>query len=377
MLHARTFATTCVRRVTSSSSSLLRNTKAPFNVLFCGTDEFAIPSFQKIFEREGLCQSAHVLTSQGATQRWSRAKHKVNEPPLKVFAESLDVSVSMVDAAGMRSTELPPPFDSFAESNLLIAASFGHLIPERILSRFPASQALNVHPSLLPRYRGAAPMQWAIANGEQETGVTIQTMGKRFDTGDILSQTKYPLDGHEDYPGLRNKLRHIAADLLLDTVENLQDRIANAKPQTTIDENIPRAPKLVRSLSLIDWNVDDALTIEARHRAFGYLFPVHTNVHVEEAVKRGKAKIRHGIQLHKLTGRGMVRKDIKEFLDEEPVGLAVYDDKIKAFVCRCVNSQYLTIFEIQRDNRKLMEAKAWQSGNIERYKGFKVVQFIN
>lgn len=103
-----------------------------------------------------------------------------------------------IPPAGLRDFTLPSTFtfptsntpnsDGAEAHNLLITASFGYLIPQSILSRFPPLNTLNVHPSLLPKYRGAAPIQWAIMRGDKDTGVTIQTLGKKFDEGRILAQ---------------------------------------------------------------------------------------------------------------------------------------------------------------------------------------------
>lgn len=89
---------------------------------------------------------------------------------------------------GIEAYELPPHFRTKAPNDLLIVASFGHLIPPSLLSRFPPAQRLNLHPSMLPELSGAAPIQWAIAKQKDKTGVTVQTLGEKFDSGDILSQ---------------------------------------------------------------------------------------------------------------------------------------------------------------------------------------------
>lgn len=140
------------------------------------------------------------------------------------------------------------PFDTYSPSHLLITASFGHLIPSRLLDLFPPLSALNVHPSLLPKYRGAAPIQWCIVNGELETGVTIQSLSRgTFDEGQILAQSwqvsahagatdhklvtdhaetprTQSLNGEEDYAQLEEKLAHNGAQLLIDTLQQLDSQ---------------------------------------------------------------------------------------------------------------------------------------------------------
>lgn len=92
----------------------------------------------------------------------------------------------------MIAEQLPPGFSSPSPSNLLLTASFGHLIPSSLLSRFLPLNTINVHPSLLPKYRGAAPIQWALINGDAETGVSIQELSRgTFDKGRILGQSHF------------------------------------------------------------------------------------------------------------------------------------------------------------------------------------------
>lgn len=114
--------------------------------------------------------------------------------PPRLLAEKLDIPVFQVPNTGLRDFELPAAFktgclpNSEIASNLLITASFGYLVPQSMLAHFLPLNTLNVHPSLLPKYRGAAPIQWSIMNGDSDTGVTIQSLGKRFDEGRLLAQ---------------------------------------------------------------------------------------------------------------------------------------------------------------------------------------------
>lgn len=119
--------------------------------------------------------------------------------------------------------QLPQPFlDPGNPHNLLVTASFGHLIPNAILDHFAPLNTLNVHPSLLPKYRGAAPIQWCIANGDKETGVSIQTLSRdKFDYGRILAQTKMQVEEEITYSDLEERLASKGAALLLSTLKNL------------------------------------------------------------------------------------------------------------------------------------------------------------
>jgi methionyl-tRNA formyltransferase len=135
--------------------------------------------------------------------------------------------------------QLPTPFDTLSPSHLLLTASFGHIIPDRILALFADENALNVHPSLLPRYRGAAPIQWTIANGDKETGVSVQRLVQRrrgIDAGHLIGTVEGIVRGHlqtalihfQEVPGDANywsllpKLAEEGGTLLVDVLRRMQ-----------------------------------------------------------------------------------------------------------------------------------------------------------
>ena len=111
---------------------------------------------------------------------------------LRSYALEKSLNTSTLPKEGIFTYAPPRPFDQLSSSNLLVTASFGHIIPNTFLSKFDPLHRLNVHPSLLPRYRGAAPIQWTIINGDTNTGVTVQTLvekGRGIDGGDVLGRT--------------------------------------------------------------------------------------------------------------------------------------------------------------------------------------------
>ena len=113
-------------------------------------------------------------------------------------------------------------------------------------------RCINVHSSLLPKYRGAAPIHWAILNGEQETGVTIMHMALALDAGDIIAQRATPIDPDETVETLHDRLARLGAELLVETVEHLADGTATRTPQE--ESQVTLAPMLSRALSPMDWS---------------------------------------------------------------------------------------------------------------------------
>lgn len=151
-----------------------------------------------------------------------------------------------------------------AQPELIAVAAFGQLLPQALLD-LPRLGCLNVHTSLLPRYRGAAPIQWAIANGESETGVTIMKMDAGLDTGDILVQRSTPILAEDNGETLHNRLAQIGADLLVETIPGYAAGRVKSRPQDHALATL--APKIKKEDGRIAWG-EPATTIGNRVRAF-------------------------------------------------------------------------------------------------------------
>ena len=132
-----------------------------------------------------------------------------------------------------------------------MVAAYGRILPDEILN-YPAKGCINVHSSLLPRYRGAAPINWAILNGDEETGVTIMHMAHDLDAGDIIDQVRTPIDPDEDAETLYGRLAVLGGELLLRVVEELEAGTARRTPQDPTQVTL--APMLSRELSPVDWS---------------------------------------------------------------------------------------------------------------------------
>lgn len=159
----------------------------------------------------------------------------------------------------------PAAFDKLKEyeCELIVVAAFGQIIPEEIL-KFPKHGCINVHASLLPRLRGASPIQTAILEGDAETGVTIQQMGVGLDTGDILSQSRIPIDKDDTGGSLFDKLADLGAELVVKTIEDIGE--GRIKPCPQDEDKASYAKKIDKSMGRIDWNMD-ACEIERLIRA--------------------------------------------------------------------------------------------------------------
>lgn len=192
---------------------------------------------------------------------------------MKAWAREAGVAQEEVPEQGLDKYQLPSTFRTPSPNDLVVTASFGHLLPPSLLNAFPASQRLNLHPSLLPGLRGAAPIQWAIARQMKRTGVSIQTLGDEFDSGNILAQEVVAIPPLIKYEALEEVLAKHGSLLLLKILRDLPTFAAKAWPQSEAPKNIKSslARKLKPSQSDVRWDKQTASEIEARHRAFGYL----------------------------------------------------------------------------------------------------------
>jgi methionyl-tRNA formyltransferase len=150
------------------------------------------------------------------------------------------------------------------QPDLIIVVAYGQILPPAILD-LPRHGCLNIHPSLLPKYRGAAPIQWAIANGDTETGVTIMKMDAGLDTGPIVSQRRTPIRSEDDSATLHDRLAQLGAELLVQTIPDYVAGKIQPVPQPAAGAS--RAAKIKKEDGRIDWN-QPAQTIWNRLRAF-------------------------------------------------------------------------------------------------------------
>lgn len=192
---------------------------------------------------------------------------------MKEWAQEAGVPHEEVPKEGLEGYHLPHPFQTKALNDLLLTASFGLLLPPSLLNAFPPSQRLNLHPSLLPELSGAAPIQWAIARQMRRTGVSVQTLGEKFDSGNILAQKEVDIPDQVRYEALEDILAKLGSQLLLKVLRDLSNYAAKAWPQSDAPQYLDpsKAPKLKPLWSRVRWSEWSASDIEARYRGFGYL----------------------------------------------------------------------------------------------------------
>lgn len=211
-------------------------------ILFMGTPEFAVASLKRLVEDgHELCG---VLTQPDKPKNRGM---KLIPTPVKEYALTKNLPVFQPQKA--RDGEAMSIVRQL-DPELIVVAAYGKILPEELLN-YPKYGSINVHSSLLPKYRGAAPINWAILNGEAETGVSIMYMATALDAGDVIAQARTPIGPDEDAQTLTARLAELGAVTLSETVTALENGFATRTPQ---DESaFTYAPMLSRELSPIDW----------------------------------------------------------------------------------------------------------------------------
>ena len=212
-------------------------------ILFMGTPDFAVASLKRLVE------DGHELC--GVFTQPDKPKnrgHKLTPSPVKEYA--LSQGLEVYQPLKMRDGEAFSIVEKLAPE-LIVVAAYGKILPEDILN-FPQYGSINVHSSLLPKYRGAAPINWAILDGETETGVSIMYMAKELDAGDVILQKTTPIGPEEDALSLTIRLAELGAEALSETVTALGNGTPGRTPQD--GSKMTYASMLSREMSPIDWS---------------------------------------------------------------------------------------------------------------------------
>ncbi|WP_188647611.1 methionyl-tRNA formyltransferase [Marinithermofilum abyssi] len=207
-----------------------------------GTPDFAVPSLHMLMDKG--YEVVGVITQ---PDRPVGRKRVLTPPPVKVAAEKMGLPVFQPER--LREPEAVARFLAM-KPDLVVTAAYGQLLPEEVL-RAPKHGCINVHASLLPKYRGGAPIHHALINGEKETGVTIMYMVKELDAGDILSQQAIPITDEDDVGTLHDRLAKVGADLLAKTLPPLLEGTIQPIPQNPAE--VTYAPNIRREDEKIDW----------------------------------------------------------------------------------------------------------------------------
>lgn len=236
-------------------------------IVFMGTPDFSVPALK------ALVEAGHEVAAVVTQPDRPRGRGKeLQMTPVKVQALAYGIPVYQPEKVK------DPAFVEILRNlqpEVIVVIAFGQILSRDILD-LPPYGCINIHASLLPKYRGAAPIQWAVIDGEKETGVTTMMMDVGLDTGDMLEKTVIPLDPKETGGSLFDKLSQAGGPLILSTLEKLKAGTAVRTPQT--DEDSTYAKMLTKSLGQIDWSME-AAAIERLIRGLNPWPSAYTFVH--------------------------------------------------------------------------------------------------
>ena len=210
-------------------------------VIFMGTPEFAVPCLEK------LKNFAEVILVVTQPDKPKGRGHKLQASPVKIFAEKN--SIPIFQPQKIKSPDAVAELKKFP-ADLIVVVAFGQILSQEILD-FPKFGSINIHASLLPKYRGAAPIEWCLINGEKITGVTTMQMDAGLDTGDMLLKSEVEIGEEMILPELREKLQEVGAEILIETLEKLQ--LGELKPVKQDDSLSNYASMIKKDTGKIDW----------------------------------------------------------------------------------------------------------------------------
>ncbi|EIW78599.1 Formyltransferase [Coniophora puteana RWD-64-598 SS2] len=353
----------------SSTSAPAHNTQ-PFDILFFGRDEFSCTVLSQLHAGPDVWEHISIVTNPDS--KTGRRGSIVSVSPLKLLAESLSLPVHTIPHSkpAFRTWQLPPPFSKYhtlpssdasssstpptspARHHLLITASFGRILPAPLLRAFAPGRALNVHPSLLPLYRGASPIQYTIMNGDTRGGVSIIDMMERkkgIDAGGIWAQEEMDVRPESTFPTLRDDLAERGGKLLVDVLRHMLAGTAKSTPQDPVTSaSSPRAPSITAQDALVDFSLMSCDQIIRLDRGISHQKPL--TVYTPSGLS---------LQLS-----GLCRHDSdRGILEISPLpGVAAYDPHSRSVLVRCADGAVLGIDMLQEQNRRAVPAKVWWNG---------------
>jgi len=301
-------------------------------LVFCGTPQFAVPTL------EALLSAGHEV-SLVVTQpdRLVGRKQELHAPPVKQMAAARGLRVSQPDKI-RTNLEFQTLLAELAPSAIVVVA-YGRILPPWML-QLPSLGCINLHGSLLPKYRGAAPIQWAIAQGEQRTGNTTMLLEEGLDTGPILMQQTISIAPEQTAVELFEQLAEVGASLVVETLAGLES--GTLKPHPQIHQEASLAPMLTREDGIMDFAACTATELKNRWRGFQPWPGASTFI-------AGKKLIVHRLAVCDAP------------IDQAPGMVCIQENRI---VVGCANHTALELVEVQLEGKKRMTGAEFLRGTV-------------
>ncbi len=303
------------------------------NVIFMGTPGFSVPTLLKVANSN----QHEVLAVFTKPDKVNNRGNKIEYCPVKKCAIDLKIPVFQPT-----SLKVPKVYENLSQfcPDLILVVAYGKILPKNIIN-LPEIGCINLHGSLLPKYRGAAPIQRAIMNGELLTGVTTMFMDEGMDTGDMLMKKEVRISENDGATSIFSKLSVVGADLVLETLDKI-DKNTIAKIQQKNDE-ATYAPPINKEEALIDWKNCDAVKINNLIRGLDAGPAAYTTLN-KKRLKFFKSKVIGKAKVNKTYEPGRI-------ISEDP------------FIVCCSRNTFLEIVELQPENKKRMNSSDFVRGN--------------
>ena len=317
------------------------------NIVFMGTPDFARDSLDAIYN------AGHEISSVITVPDKPKGRG-MKLIPCEVKEYAIEKNIKIYQPEKLRDNKEIVDILKETKPDVICVVAYGKIIPKEILE-IPKYGCVNVHPSLLPKYRGSAPIQWAILNGDKETGVSTMYLDEGMDSGDIILQTKVNIDKNETSGELWDRLSKIGADLLVETLGRIENKTA---PRIKQGNEFTIAPMLEKSQAKIDWENKTAEEIKNLVRGLNPIMGAHATLN-QKKIKFWKVDT---LSVDEFINKYSEFKEYEyRFLEIEP-GTVLYVDKKEAIYIMAKEG-ILKILEIQGENAKRMTTPEFLRGN--------------
>lgn len=316
-------------------------------ILFMGTPDFARESLKSLIDSNynviGVVTNQDKPKGRGMKMVFSPVKEYAIEKNLPIYQpERVKSNTEFIDEIKTLNPDL------------IVVVAYGKILPKEILD-IPKYGCINVHASLLPKYRGAAPIQWAVLNGDKETGVTTMYMDLGIDTGDIILKEETEIGESETTGELWDRLAKIGGELLVKTVKEIENGVA---PRIKQPENFTMAPMLNKEMAKIDWENKPAIEIKNLVRGLNPIMGAYTFLN-DKKIKFWKVEV--------LTQEKLIElfPELEEYsfkIKELAPGTVMFSSDKKGLFIKA-NEGIISVLEIQAENAKRMQICDFLRGN--------------
>lgn len=316
-------------------------------ILFMGTPDFAAESLKSLYGNKyniiGVVTNPDKPKGRGM---------KMIASPVKEFA--IEKGLKLYQPIKIRNNEEFIETVKKLNPDLICVVAYGKILPKELLE-IPRLGCINVHGSLLPKYRGAAPIQWAVINGDKKTGITTMYMNEGMDTGDMILKQEVSIGDNETTGELWNRLSKIGANLLIETVKKIEDGTVTRTKQP---EDYTLAPMLDKQLANIDWENKTAIEIKNLVRGLNPIMGAYSYLN-NKKIKFWKVEV---LSIEDLIEKYNELADYKTNVNKVQYGTVLFSNSKQGLYIKC-NNGIISVLEIQGENSKKMSICDFLRGN--------------